>query len=245
MTSTDASGIIGPPSRGAHSHADPALYPISLRLAGRSCLVVGGGDVAGRKVASLAAAGARLSVVAPRLGPVLAAERAAGGAPWEWAARDFEDADVVGRLLVIVATDDAALNARVAAAARREHALVNVVDDPAECDFFVPAVVQRGLLQLAVSTGGAAPGLAGRLRERLEGEFPPEWAGAVRLLGDARRRVLSLDGLDAAARREALRGLAALEVRELLDEGGEALVAREAEATIHEVVERCTSPRSG
>lgn len=245
MISTDVSGSTRPPAKGAHTHADPALYPISLRLVGRSCLVVGGGDVAGRKVASLIAAGARVSVVAPRLGPLLADERGSGAASWEWWEREFQDGDAAGRLLVIVATDDAAINARAAAAARREGALVNVVDDPDECDFFVPAVVQRGPFQLAVSTGGVAPGLAGRLRERLEVEFPPAWEAAVRVLGAARRRVLALDGLDAPARRDTLRGLAALDIQALLDEGGEARVALAAEATIREVVERCTSPLSG
>ncbi len=244
MISTDTSGSSGPRATGADTPVGPTLYPISLRLVGRSCLVVGGGDVAGRKVASLTAAGAQVCVVAPRLGRLLTAERAAEAAAWEWREREFQDTDVPGSLLVVAATDDVALNARVAAAARREGALVNVVDCPDECDFFVPAVVRRGLFQLAVSTGGVAPGLAGRLRERLEVEFPPEWAGAVEALGRARRRVLGLEELEPASRREALRGLAALDVQALLDEGGEARVAQAAEATIDEVVERCTSPRS-
>lgn len=244
MISTDMSGSPGPRATGAHAPAGPALYPISLRLVGRPCLVVGGGDVAGRKVASLTAAGGQVCVVAPRLGRLLSAEQAASVAAWEWREREFEDTDVRGNLVVIAATDDVALNARVAAAARREGALVNVVDSPEECDFFVPAVVQRGLFQLAVSTGGSAPGLAGRLRERLETEFPAEWAGAVEALADARRRVLGLSELEPATRREALRGLAALDIQALLDDGGEARVAQAAEATIDEVVERCTSPRS-
>lgn len=245
MISTNVSGSTGLPAPEAHTPADPALYPISLRLVGRSCLVVGGGDVAGRKAVSLMAAGARVCVVAPRLGPLLADARSADDVSWEWREREFEDADVSDRILVIAATDDAALNARAAAAARRTGALVNVVDDPDECDFFVPGVVQRGLFQIAVSTGGAAPGLARRLRERLEAEFPPEWAGAVTAVGAARGRVLALEGLAAGERREALRGLGALDIQALLDEGGEARVAQAAEATIREVVERCTSPRSG
>lgn len=245
MISTDVSGSLGPIADGAGAPSEPALYPVSLRLAGRLCLVVGGGDVAGRKAASLTAAGARVRVVAPRLGALLAERRDAGDASWEWLEREFQAGDARGAFLVIAATDDRELNARVAEAARAEGALVNAVDAPEDCDFFVPAVVRRDPLQFAVSTGGAAPGLAARLRERLEAEFPLEWAAAVRELGAARARVLADTGVDEGARREALRAVARLDVQALLDEGGAARVARAAEATIQEVVERCTSPRSG
>lgn len=155
--------------------------PINLALDGRRCLVVGGGRVALRKVRSLVGCGARVTVVSPRLCTEL--ERLDGvRLVWE----PFRDEHAAGQVLVFAATDDAAVNRQVAAAARRAGALVNVVDTPPECDFIVPATLQRGSLTISVCSGGAAPALSRRLRQELEERFPDAYADFVALLGELR-----------------------------------------------------------
>lgn len=162
-------------------------YPIFLNLEGKTCLVVGGGRVARRKTAALLEAGARVKVVAPDISESLT-ELAENGQV-ELAKRPFAAGDMDGAVLVIAATDDGELNQSLRAEAMKQGALINVVDEPELCDFFVPAVVNRGSLQIAVSTGGVSPGLARALRRRLEGEFGPEYADYLNVIGDFRRRV--------------------------------------------------------
>lgn len=145
-------------------------YPIFLNLAGKPCLVVGGGAVAARKADGLLAAGARIVVVAPRA--VARIEEAAGRGDLEWRARPFEAPDVEGVVLAFVATSDRNVNRAAAEEARARGAWVNVADDPDGCDFFVPAVARRGAVQVAVSTGGASPALAASLRDRIVPALP-------------------------------------------------------------------------
>ena len=194
------------------------LYPLSLRLAGRPCLVVGGGRVAARKVASLVAAGAEVTVVGPELGVELAQEWGSDP-PWRWVERAFEPGDAAGCVLVVTATDDGEINRRAADAGRAAGALVNIVDDPEASDFVVPSVVRRGPLQIAVSTAGLAPAFSASLRRRLEVQFPPEYGRAVEVLAaaraDARAAGLSQDERQALARR-----LAQIDLLALLEEGG-------------------------
>jgi precorrin-2 dehydrogenase/sirohydrochlorin ferrochelatase len=161
-----------------------------------------------------------------------------------WIPRGFEEGDTEGHFLVVAATDDPPVNRRVARSAKRRGALVNVVDDPALCDFFVPSVLHRGPLQVAVSTGGVAPGLAMRLRRRFEQDFPDEWADAVSAVGEGRKALLSMGGSDAETRRRSLAALAALEIADLLDRGGAAAVAAAVDALIDEASASCTSPPS-
>jgi siroheme synthase-like protein len=145
--------------------ARPDYYPIFLDLTGRRCLLVGGGSVAEGKVRGLLAAQANVTVVAPGLTPALQALVASGEIhhrDGEYASSDLEGAD-----LCFVATDDGAINARVAAHARARGVWVNAADDPANCDFILPAVVRSGSVVLAASTGGTSPALARRLREDL------------------------------------------------------------------------------
>jgi precorrin-2 dehydrogenase/sirohydrochlorin ferrochelatase len=172
-------------------------YPICLSLEGKPCLVVGGGAVALRKVRSLLGAGAEVTVVSPEFCEEL--RQLAGVRRVE---RTFDEGDAAGALLVYAATDDATANSAVAAAARKQRALVNVVDTPAECDFIVPSTLARGELTISVSTGGASPALARRLRLELEEQFPPAYADFVALLAELRREVLATVG--DAARREAI-----------------------------------------
>jgi precorrin-2 dehydrogenase/sirohydrochlorin ferrochelatase len=160
------------------------VYPVSLLIEGRCCLVVGGGTVAERKVASLLEAGAEVRVFAPEVtGTIL---RLAVEGQIEWAGPAVVEADLADAFLVILATDDRALNARLAAAARAAGKLVNAVDQPEDCSFFVPASVQRGPILLTVSTGGGSPALAKRLRQELEAHFGPEYGELAELLAGLR-----------------------------------------------------------
>ena len=163
-------------------------YPIMLDLAGHRAVVVGGGRVALRKARALADAGAEVCVVAPDLAPAFADDPRLACVAAAYAAERLD-----GAAVVIAATDDEQVNARVAADARAAGALVNVVDRPALCDFLVPSQVARGSLVIAISTGGAAPSLSRRLRERIETEFGPEYETLLTALRDVRERVKSQD----------------------------------------------------
>jgi precorrin-2 dehydrogenase/sirohydrochlorin ferrochelatase len=204
-------------------------YPIALNLSGRRAVVVGGGEVALRKARALADAGAHVRVVAPKL-----VAGFTGDGRFECLAARYAKQHLEGARVAVAATDDEAVNRQVARDARAAGALVNVVDRPELCDFIVPAQVRRGDLVVAVSTGGAAPALAKRLRERLEKEFGPEYATYLAVLrevredlkkrnipADLRRRIferLTEDDLLAAARQgtDALRQAIAKVVAELL-----------------------------
>ncbi len=166
----------------------PGGFPVTLtRLETKLCMVVGGGQVAERKVYALLAADARVRIVAPvitvRL-QELAEERIV-----EWAQRRWEADDLQGCFLVIAATDDPKINHEVATEALERGCLVNVVDDPDYCNFLTPAVIQRGDLTIAISTGGQVPALSGYLRSRLENEFGPEWESYLTLLSQMRDEI--------------------------------------------------------
>lgn len=141
-------------------------FPVFLDLHGRSCLVVGGGKVAERKVDSLLRAGAHVTLVAPQITAEMG--NTLSGQNVTHHAREFADSDVEGKFLIIAATNHAKVNAHVAALANARHIPVNVVDDQALCSFIVPSVVDRSPVIVAVSTGGASPVLARQLRMRLE-----------------------------------------------------------------------------
>ena len=164
-----------------------AYYPIFLDLTQRYCLVVGGGTVAERKVQGLLEAGADVVVVSPTLTETLHAW--AGDGLLTYFPRPFRDEDVKGCALVIAATDCAAVNAYVAKTARHLGIWVNVVDTPAVCDFIAPALVRRGALQIAISTGGKSPMLAKRLRQGLEALIGPEYGELADILGAMRTAV--------------------------------------------------------
>ncbi|HEY6105169.1 MAG TPA: uroporphyrinogen-III C-methyltransferase, partial [Anaeromyxobacteraceae bacterium] len=150
------------------------MYPVTLGLRGRPVLVVGGGEVALRKVEGLLAEGARLTVIAPEAVP--AVEDLARLGTIELRRRPHRAGDSAGFTLVFAATDDRAVNARVFEEARDAGIWVNVADDPELCTFHLPARVERGALQLAIASGGGAPFVARRLRQMLERRFGPEWS---------------------------------------------------------------------
>ena len=163
-------------------------YPVNLVVDGRSCLVVGGGEVAARKAAGLTDCGARVHVVAP---DVSAGVRAL---PVTWEERPYGRGDVAGYRLVVAATDDPAVNAVVYEDAESAGVWVNSADDPGSCSFTLPSVLRRGPVTVTVSTGGTSPALASWLRDRLEAELGPEFAVLASLLGEQRRRVKSAGG---------------------------------------------------
>ena len=156
-------------------------YPIVLNLSGRRAVVVGGGEVALRKARALADAGAEVRVVAPEFTAGFAED-----GRFECLAARYEKRHLEGALVAVAATDDEAVNRCVAEDARSAGVLVNVVDRPELCDFIVPAQVRRGDLLIAISTGGAAPSLARRLRVRLEKEFGPEYETYLAVLREVR-----------------------------------------------------------
>jgi precorrin-2 dehydrogenase/sirohydrochlorin ferrochelatase len=156
-------------------------YPVNLQVAGRRCLVVGGGRVAAQKVAGLLDAEAVVTVVAPEVDPALAAQ---AGVTVE--RRPYRSGEAADYRLVIVATDDPAVNAEVSADADAAGVWVNAADDPDNCTFTLPARVRRGDLLLTASTEGRSPAVASWVRRRLEEEYGPEWAALLDLVADAR-----------------------------------------------------------
>ena len=160
------------------------FYPICLDLRGRQCLVVGGGQVALRKVKALLECGASVKVVSPELCRQI--RNLARCSEIEVVPRGYETADLRGVLVVIAATNDAEVNKKVAAQAESRGLLVNVVDDPGKSVFIAPAYVRRGDVTIAVSTGGRSPALARRIRIRLESEYGPEYGLLAELLGQIR-----------------------------------------------------------
>lgn len=165
-------------------------FPVFLvGLAKRRCVVVGGGHVAAEKLRALLNAGAgRIDVVAPELGEAL--RPLVDGDRLRHLARAFDPADLDGAFLAIAATDDPAVNRQVFEEAEARGILAQVVDDPGHCAFIMPSVVRRGDLTVAISTGGACPALAVRLRERLERELGEEYAAFVELAGELRPEIM-------------------------------------------------------
>jgi precorrin-2 dehydrogenase len=177
----------------------PEYFAAFLDLRGRRCLVVGGGTIGERKARDLLECGALVSVVSPTLTPGLDALVAAGRLRHR--ARRFRRGDVRGCAVVVAATGDSRVDEAVAAQARRRHALVNVVDDAAHCDFIVPSVLRRGPLQIAVSTGGRSPALAREIRRRLEPLFSDDVGRMVEQAGHARAQARATASTPEARRR--------------------------------------------
>jgi precorrin-2 dehydrogenase/sirohydrochlorin ferrochelatase len=165
------------------------VYPVNLDVAGRDCLVVGGGEVGLRKTRGLLDCGAAVTVISPAAAPAL--RELAETGEIAWAERGYRSGDMNGRFLVFAAAGDAGVNAQVVSDARRAGVLCNAADRPGEGDFTLPAVLRRGDLALAVSTGGASPALSRRIRITLAETFGPEYETALKILGAARARLLA------------------------------------------------------
>jgi len=183
------------------------FFPILLNIMGRRCLVVGAGKVAAAKIAGLMNYGPKIVVVSPRAVREIKDQARAGKITWHQ--RKFSPNDVRGAFVVIAATNSSEINAAVFRACRARRVLCNAVDDPENCDFFYPAVVRRGLLQIAISTNGRAPALAARLRRELEHQFGPDWSSWIEHVGALRRNIQAQE-LSVKTRRRRLLQLASL-----------------------------------
>jgi precorrin-2 dehydrogenase/sirohydrochlorin ferrochelatase len=165
-------------------------YPVFLDLKGKKVVVVGGGEVATRKVQTLLQCGASVDVVGRRLKDKLKGQgdreeiRYLGG--------EFREGHLEDAFLVIAATDDESLNRRIGGAAQQRGILFNAVDQPADCTFIVPSIVNRGDLLIAISTSGKSPALAKKIRQQLESQFGREYEMFLKIMGRIREEVLSL-----------------------------------------------------
>jgi precorrin-2 dehydrogenase/sirohydrochlorin ferrochelatase len=179
-------------------------YLVNLALEGRAVVVIGGGEVADRKVQDLLAAKANVTVIAPQIrdGIAALAEEKLIVAH----ARPYRTGDLAGAFLAIAATDDENLNVRIYSDAAAMNLLVNVVDRPALCTFTVPATVHRGDLTIAVATEGRCPALSGILREELEERYGPEYSELVNLFGELRKKMIAM-GWNGQRIRETLAGI--------------------------------------
>jgi len=187
------------------------LFPMFLKLAGRQCLVVGAGKVGEPKIGGLLETGARIRVVALEASPVVREWARSGKLELEL--RPFSTDDLQGAFLAVVATNSRHLNELVYYEAQKRGVLCNVVDVPDLCDFFYPAVVRRGDLQIAISTAGQSPSLAQKIRQQLEKQFGPGYAAWVAELGETRRLILASD-LDKQQKLDLLHSLASREALE-------------------------------
>lgn len=163
------------------------LFPVFFKLEGRKCVVVGAGAIGEGKIVGLLAAGARVLVVAPEA--TARVRRWARTGRIRWLPREFKNSDLDACFCVVAATSSSSLHKRIFRVARQRGVLCNVVDVPELCDFYYPAVVRRGALQIAISTSGESPALAQRLRKKLQDQFGPEYAVWVKQLGASRRKL--------------------------------------------------------
>ena len=187
------------------------LFPMFMKLSGKRCLVVGAGKVGEPKIGGLIDTGARIHVVAIAASDQVREWADAGKIDLEL--RAFSSSDLDGMFLAVVATASRSLNERVYLEAQERGVLCNVVDVPDLCDFFYPAVVRRGDLQIAISTAGQSPSLAQKLRQQLERQFGDGYAAWVEQLGETRRLVLA-SGLDKETKWKLLHSLASREAFE-------------------------------
>ncbi len=192
----------------------PKYYPINLNIQGKKCLIIGGGEVAYRKACSLKDAGAEVTVVCPEPCPELTKEK-----DITLLEKRYDESALDGAFLVIAATDDAEVNRNIFQDASKRNLLVNVVDCPELCSFIVPSSVVRGDLCISISTGGASPALAKRIREDLEKTYGHEYEHYLKLLSKMRNVAMSRVA-DPEKRRKILQRLAEPDIIELIKQHG-------------------------
>jgi precorrin-2 dehydrogenase / sirohydrochlorin ferrochelatase len=188
-----------------------SLFPMFMKLTGRSCLVVGAGRIGEPKIGGLIDTGAYIHVVATEASDTVRQWAQAGKIGLEL--RAFSQRDLEGKFLAVIATASESLNRLIYRAAQQHGVLCNVVDVPELCNFFYPAVVRRGSLQIAISTAGQSPSLAQKLRQQLERQFGEGYSEWVAELGETRRLILASD-LDKERKLELLHSLASREAFE-------------------------------
>ena len=169
-----------------------SLFPIFVKLRGRLIVVIGGGEIAAGKIDGLLRAGAKVRVIAPEVTAAFIEPIRSGKV--EWVAREFQAQDLAGATFVIAATSAPGVNAVVYHEAEARGILCNAVDDVENCHFYYGSVVQRGDLQIAISTNGKSPALAQRLRQELEQQFGPEYEVWLEWLGAARELLRAAEG---------------------------------------------------
>ncbi len=171
-----------------------SLFPIFLKLTGRPCVVIGAGHLAKSKIASLRAAEASVTVIAPEANEAIGELAATGEITL--LRRPYQEGDLTGAFLVVAATNVPAVNRAVFAEATATGVLCNAVDDPPFCDFYFPSVVRRGDLQVAISTAGNSPALAQQLRKELNEQLPLDLGDWLADLGNLRREVVASEPLN-------------------------------------------------
>ena len=179
-------------------------YPVTLNLQSTFCTVVGGGQVALRKIQALLAEGAEVTVISPAVIPELEAMKSA-----------YKEGQLEGSFLVIAATDDRAVNSQVAQWCQENQVLVNVADSREESNFTVNAAVRQGDLLIGISTNGISPAVSRAIRQELEGQFGPEYAVMLEVLAEARAEAMTAI-TDEAKRREFLQSVATMDLPVLL-----------------------------
>ncbi len=165
------------------------FYPVNLNIKGKTCIIIGGGEVATRKARELVACDALVKVVSPQISKAL--EDLAQKVTIELCRREYCNSDLDGAFLVFAATNDRKVQDMIMGDADRRGILVNSADDPTRCTFHVPAKVRRGNFLLTISTGGGSPALAAKLRRELEEEFGDEYQQFVELLAKIRQKVVA------------------------------------------------------
>ena len=192
------------------------FYPVYLKLSARKCIVIGGGKVAERKVKSLLDCGAEVWVISPEFTEWL--EEASARREVVSLRRNYTTGDLEDAFLVIGATDDNETNDRIAEECSNRNILVNIVDDPARCNFIVPAVIRQGPLSISISTDGRSPMLARRIREELEKSFGEEYREFLELMGNIREHVIN-SVPDQEKRKDVFERLVYSDIIDLLREG--------------------------
>ena len=194
------------------------LMPVFLIMKGKKCVLIGGGDVAERKVHDLISAEAAITVIAEK--PNTGLERMNKEGLITLETRRFQTGDLKGAFIAFAATDDTAVNKAVWQEAEKESIPVNVIDVPELCTFYSGAAVNRGPLQIAISTNGCSPFMAGAIRRELEAQYTEDFGDYILAAGELRLKLLEIDGLDQDKKREALKSLAQKESFERYLENG-------------------------
>ncbi len=206
------------------------LFPVFLDIRDKHCLVIGGGPVAQRKTLNLLECQARVKVVSPSITGVLKGLAQQGDIDWQQ--RDYVREDLEGVFLAFAATNDTKANQQILNQCRQQGILVNVVDNPEDCDFFVPSVIRRQSLSIAISTSGKSPLLARRLREELEEQIPAEYGEWVEIMGRI-REYIKTKVVDTQKRQSLYRYLAETDMWEIIKNGQEDI--------IRERIDKCIS----
>ncbi|MBT7349640.1 bifunctional precorrin-2 dehydrogenase/sirohydrochlorin ferrochelatase [candidate division WWE3 bacterium] len=202
------------------------FYPVHLNVTGKKCVIIGGGKVAYRKACSLKESGADVVVVSPEVCPEMDNEEGL-----VLIKEVYEESFLDGALLVIAATDNEAVNKMVTLDAEKRNIIVNVVDYPERCSFIVPSTINRGDLCISISTGGASPAVAKRIREELEAAFGKEYEEYLDLLTKMRSLAMSTVE-ESEKRRKVLQRLAEKDIFDAVKSEG----VKSAEAKMRDVI---------